>query len=644
MTTNSQPEQVPAKHAVHKISVGALVNFEGETYEVIALLDHVEVTAKNTSTSRHRTLRIDSVTPANMEEVKNHELSDIGDAQWQEAQRRFAIIQPLIKEGAGRKKIEAVAAENGVFFSTLYRWINKYKSTGSIASLVSEKRGTKTGHLRIASEVESIIESTIKDVYLNVHRRSIKYTIDEVMIRCRTANLLPPHPNTIRARIAKLTEYEMLRARGQRKKARDMYRPAAGSFPGADYPLAVVQIDHTPLDVIVVDDVYRQPIGRPYLTLAIDVYSRMITGYYLTLEPPSAVSVAMCISQSILPKSTLLMGMGISNDWPVMGVPSKIHMDNAAEFKSETLQRACAAYNITTEYRMPGKPQTGGHIERVIGTIVKETHNFAGTTFSNIKERDNYQSEKNSDVTLSELEKRLVTFITGVYHGRIHSELKLTPLKQWEIGVFGDGKLTVGTGLPPMPADHHTLLISFLPLYHRSIQTQGVSIEGLHYYADVLRQWIKCKDQTDNTKARKFMFRRDPRNISMVWFYDPLTEQYYRIPCADQRIPAISHWEYQNAIKHIRDMGIKSVNHEKILDALEHLRTQAVESAHKTKQARKTLQRSKEAEKSRKHDVPNVDEETGLAIETPSQPVINPVFSNDDLWADVDSLKPFHIE
>jgi putative transposase len=646
MTTNNLPEQVPAKHAVHKVSVGGLVSFEGETYEVIALLDHVQVSAKNTSTSRHRTLRIDSVTPANMEEVKNHELSDIGDAQWQEAQKRFSIIQPLLKENVGRKKIEAIAAENGLFFSTLYRWINKYKSTGSIASLVSEKRGTKTGHLRIASEVESIIEKALNDAYLTVHRPSIKHAIDEVMIRCRKAHLVPPHPNTIRSRIAKLTEYETLRARGQRKKSRDMYRPAAGSFPGADYPLAVIQIDHTPLDVMIVDDEYRQSIGRPYLTLAMDIYSRMITGYYLTLDAPSAVSVAMCISQSILPKDSLLMGMSISNDWPVMGLPAKIHMDNATEFKSETLQRACAAYNITTEYRMPGMPQTGGHIERVIGTIVKETHNLPGTTFSNIKERDNYQPEKHAIMTLAEVEKWLVTFITGVYHQRIHSELNVSPLKQWEIGVFGDGKLTVGTGLPPMPADHHTLLISFLPLYHRSIQTQGVSIEGLHYYADVLRQWIKSKDQTDNTKARKLMFRRDPRNISMVWFYDPLTEQYYRIPCADQRIPAISHWEYQNAIKHTKDMGIKSVNTEMILDSLEHLRAQAEESAHKTKQARKTLQRSKEAEKSRKNDVPTVNEESGKV--TPKQPT-SPFDSAspsdvEDIWADLDSLKPFHIE
>jgi len=38
--------------------------------------------------------------------------------------------------------------------------------------------------------------------------------------------------------------------------------------------LEQLQIDHTGIDLIVVDERERQPIGRPCLTVAIDVYSR----------------------------------------------------------------------------------------------------------------------------------------------------------------------------------------------------------------------------------------------------------------------------------------------------------------------------------------------------------------------------------
>ncbi|WP_458249986.1 hypothetical protein [Citrobacter freundii] len=71
-----------------------------------------------------------------------------------------------------------------------------------------------------------------------------------------------------------------------------------GEPPAVTAPLEQVQIDHTVIDLIVVDDRDRQPIGRPYLTLAIDVFTRCVLGMVVTLEAPSAVSVgsASCMS------------------------------------------------------------------------------------------------------------------------------------------------------------------------------------------------------------------------------------------------------------------------------------------------------------------------------------------------------------
>jgi transposase InsO family protein len=42
------------------------------------------------------------------------------------------------------------------------------------------------------------------------------------------------------------------------------------------------------MDLIVVDPIDREPIGRPWLTVAIDTYSRCIAGFHVTLEAPSA--------------------------------------------------------------------------------------------------------------------------------------------------------------------------------------------------------------------------------------------------------------------------------------------------------------------------------------------------------------------
>jgi putative transposase len=59
----------------------------------------------------------------------------------------------------------------------------------------------------------------------------------------------------------------------------------------ANHPNEVWQIDHAIVDVIVVDEQLRRPIGRPILTIAVDICTRMVTGFYLSLDPPSSVTV-----------------------------------------------------------------------------------------------------------------------------------------------------------------------------------------------------------------------------------------------------------------------------------------------------------------------------------------------------------------
>jgi hypothetical protein len=50
----------------------------------------------------------------------------------------------------------------------------------------------------------------------------------------------------------------------------------------------------------VVDRENRQPIGRPWLTLAVDVKTRMIAGFHVSLWPPSALSVWLSLTRFCL--------------------------------------------------------------------------------------------------------------------------------------------------------------------------------------------------------------------------------------------------------------------------------------------------------------------------------------------------------
>jgi len=97
---------------------------------------------------------------------------------------------------------------------------------------------------------------------------------------------------------------EVLRARSGAKTARQKFAAVTGAN-NVKHPLEVVQIDHTPADVILVDSFERKAIGRPGVTLAIDIATRMITGYHVSLDAPSRLSIALCLTRAVAPKADL---------------------------------------------------------------------------------------------------------------------------------------------------------------------------------------------------------------------------------------------------------------------------------------------------------------------------------------------------
>jgi len=108
-----------------------------------------------------------------------------------------------------------------------------------------------------------------------------------------------------------------------------------------------------------VDPLDREPIGRPWLTVAIDVHSRCIAGFHVTLDAPSAISVGLCLTHVAMDKAPWLALREVEADWPVQGKPRQIGVDNGTEFHSEAFERGCEQHGITIGWRPPGQPQFG---------------------------------------------------------------------------------------------------------------------------------------------------------------------------------------------------------------------------------------------------------------------------------------------
>ena len=585
------------------VGPGAAVSHGGRPYLIDKVLDHATVLARDEETQAWRHLPAAELTPRVPDGAADTPpaapVPDLvaDEAEYAEAQRRLAAIEPLLADRfRSEAKVAGRAREVGVGRATLYAWLRTYEDSPQVSSLIPRKRGRPKGVNTLEPDREAVIAAAIEKCHRTKRRHRVAETVKTVQLMCRNAGLAAPHANTIRDRVTALPRAETLRARGLGELARNTLQPILGRFPGADQPLSVVQVDHSKADIELVDDETRLPIGRPWATVAIDVCTRMVAGIVISMEAPGAFAAGRCIAQAMLPKAEVLAGLGIEGDWPVWGRPATVHMDNAREFRGHVLQRAFAQYNVKLQLRPVRTPHYGGHIERYMGTLGNETRNLPGATFSNPAERKGRDPEREAAMTLAEYERYIVDWIVNVYHRRLHSALRTTPYARWSEGIVGSpGK--PGIGLQPVPADPERLRIDFMPFFERSVQRYGLSIDGVTYWDDVLKLRIGEADPETPKLKRSFVVRRDPRDISRVWFLDPGTGLHHRIATRDLTRPAVSLWEWRAARQHLRDVGAAAVDEDAVFAAIERLRAQAEASVLKSKAARQVRQRAANAGK-----------------------------------------------
>lgn len=552
---------------------------------IVRIINVSTVSVEEIKTNIIHTINVSELTPydSSRESKYSNQVHSLTEKEWEKAKYRYNIILKALESRGNLDVIKETSLKHKVSIPTIYRWIKLYDETGLISSLAGRRKTGGVGKSRLTKVVDEIIDDKIYSVYLTNSRKSITKTIREIKIACDDLKIKPPHSNTIRNRIKNISEEERIRKRLGYQEAKYRFEPIKGSFPGADYPLSVVQIDHTPVDIILVDEHYRKAYKRPWLTLAMDVNSRMVLGFYLSFESPGALGTGVCIANSILPKEMWLESMSVDADWPCWGIMDTIHVDNAKEFRGKMLKKTCQNYGINIQFRPVGAPHWGGHIERLLGTFSKEIHDLPGTTFSSKAERKKYQSEKNSSFTLREFEKWLTIYITKIYHQRIHSSIGKSPLEKFKEGVLGNNKLP-GRGIPPRINNEKKTRIDFLPIVERTIQEYGVVIDHIFYYDDVLRSYIHS--ETSKKEKIKYVFKRDPRDISVIYFYDPKLNDYYEIPYRNTSLPPISVWEYRDVIKVLKRNN-SHINEEVIFSTYRELSELENKAVRQTKKVRR---------------------------------------------------------
>jgi putative transposase len=361
-------------------------------------------------------------------------LSELPERCRQDTIRRQGYLRRLERRDAlhfGRgtaleDAVQEIAAELGdpkpPSRSTIQRWCRKWVARRRDYRAVTcriDRRGAP-GEGRFRDEVETEIAEVIDDYYLTLERPSIRETHAALQRRLEALNrsrasddLLPvPAERTLDRRIAKLNQYEVVARREGERAAKRRFRAVTGVVH-VKRILERVEMDHTPLNLFVVDDETFLPLGRPYLTVALDKKSRCLLGYWVSFTGHGADAVLMCLRHAILAKTYIQQKYPhIMLDWPCHGVPMGVWVDNGAEFTGDDLANACAALGIDLYFLPARRPQWKGSVERFVGRFNHGLiHRIPGTTFENITARKDYDPTKHALITLSDLERLISTWV-----------------------------------------------------------------------------------------------------------------------------------------------------------------------------------------------------------------------------------------
>ena len=501
---------------------------------------------------------------------------DAKDETWAVAHQRATLMRKVVLiEDASRRAdaIWAAAAELGVSRAGFYRMLARFRAVGTTSALLPSRLGRPAGAWSLDARREDLISREIETFYLKPERPQLSQLIERIAQRCDAAGVKPPNWRTVHARIGALDAKLAAAKRHDVMMLKDLL-----ATPGelvAPRPLDIVQIDHTPVDVIVVDAETRQAMKRPWLTLAIDVHTRMVVGYSLSLNEPSVISVGLCLLNAIFDKTAQMADMGLDVTWPTMGLPQAILVDNGPDFRGKAFMRGCEEHGVAVDFRPPGAPRYGGHIERLIGTHMNALHVVDGSTGSSVGDRQGRDAQARASLTMRELERWLVLEIAGKYHHKVHAALQRPPIALWR-ELTGDIPLR-------LPPDRLKFWVAFLPEERRTLRRDGIHLFGIRYWSPALAQDV-------GRASPPLAVRYDPRDISRVFVRrcnGAFVEARYR----HLGYPPVSLWERNAADRRLRERGRREVNEAMIFASIAEQRAIEDDARQKSAKARRNRDR-----------------------------------------------------
>ena len=553
--------------------INEVLRFEGINYRVLALLADEIVWIKLDESSALPSMALtEELENAILDEALTREkdpyaelamvMPEPGSTAYQKREANYQLIQPLV-EAAGffdpkarSTIINKIIEEKGTTKKRLYLLARRYWQRGQTANALlpdyknsgakGKKRsaqGKKLGRPRehtpgIGAIVDSVVEKlfriAIERYVLNDKKNS--FPSAHRKFKNLFENSFPDTPESEIPSKWQLMHF-FKREYGQVEKiqkqsskieySKDVRPLSATANTQVLGPGSRFEIDATIADIYLVSDSDRRNIvGRPTIYMVIDVFSRMIAGFYVGFENASYVAAMQALAMSMTDKVELCKKYGFDispEDWPVVGLSDAILADRG-ELLGHQIESLERNFSVRIENTPPYRGDAKGIVERSFRTLQADFKPYAPGVVQGtmIKKRGGKDYRLDGKLNVTEFTEIILSSI--LYHNQFHtlekydrdidmpSDLPMTPLSLWNWGVqHRTGRLRA--------APEDALRISLLPREKVTFSELGVCMFGVYYTSQEILQegWLHRSDNV--VRPTKMDAAYDPRTADYIYIF-----------------------------------------------------------------------------------------------------------------------------
>lgn len=419
------------------------------------------------------------------------------EADLAEATRRFHIVSRKLRD----------ERHDPVSCRTLRRWIAAYRvaqielGSGYWGLLPKLNHGNPAN--KLPEQARFLMMEFIDKDYETLKQKTMYATWSALKLACDREQISAPSYKTFTLAVHRRAGAEQVQKRRGRRAAYPhqpfYWELEQGTPRHGDRPFEIGHIDHTQADVWAVCSQTGHILGRPWISLLTDAFSRRILAVHLTFDPPSYRSCMMILRECVRRHSRL---------------PQILVVDGGKEFESIYFETLLARCEVTKKTRPPAKARFGSTCERIFGTANHQfLHNLQGNTQVVQGARQITKSvdpRNHAAWPLKELHRRLCEYAYEIYDAIHHPALGQSPREAFNAAIAH-----TGTRLHRQINYDRDFFFLTLPTTRKGTAKitagRGMRVNSLYYWSEHFRN--------PTWETRQVPIRYDPFDVGAAYAF-----------------------------------------------------------------------------------------------------------------------------